>query len=131
MRFKPCLCGVAGERLAQLIREKVDELGLDLNDFRVLPDRVYLAISAPPTIAPHRIACQLKAHTSRHLREEFEEMTRIPTLWTRAYLVFGGDQLSAEEALAQFEALQPPRRPRGRPRRENSNLEESRAHEPK
>jgi REP element-mobilizing transposase RayT len=50
MRFKPCLCGEAGSRLVELIEEKVEELGLALHDFRVMPDRVYLAVSAPPTM---------------------------------------------------------------------------------
>ena len=117
MRCKACLCGEAGERLAELLEEKVIELGLRLRDYRVMPDRVYLAVSAPPTVAPHRIACQIKAHTSRVLRDEFVEMTRIPTLWTRAYMVFGGEHFTADQALAEFEALQPPRRPRGRPRK--------------
>lgn len=117
MRYKPCLCGQAADRLVQLIHEKVEDLGLLLHDYKVTPDRVYFSVSAPPTMAPHRIACQVKAHTSRALRREFVEMTRIPTLWTRAYVVFGGDHLTAEEALSGFEALQPPRRPRGRPRK--------------
>jgi len=117
MRCKACLCGEAGERLAQLLQDKVEEMGLNLQGCRVLPDRVYLAVSAPATLAPHRIACQLKAYTSRELRREFVEMTRIPTLWTRAYLVFGGDNFTADEALARFAALQTPARPRGRPRR--------------
>ena len=125
MRWKPCLCGGAAERLEQLIQEKVEELGLQLNDYRVMPDRVYLAVSAPPTVAPHRIASQLKAHTSRILRGEFVEMTRIPTLWTRSYAVFGGEHITAEEALAEFDALQPARRPRGRPRKECRSSEES------
>lgn len=117
MRFKPCLCGEAGARLAQLLEQKVAELGLELRGYQIMPDKVYLAVSAPPTVAPHKIACQLKAHTSRILRDEFVEMTRIPTLWTRTYLVFGGDHLTPEEALAEFEARQPARRPRGRPRK--------------
>lgn len=117
MRCKACLCGSAADRLAQLIEERIAELGLHLRAYRVMPDRVYLAVSAPPTVAPHRIVCQLKAHTSRALRSEFVEMTRLPSLWTRAYAVFGGDDLTAEHALAEFEALQPPRRPRGRPRK--------------
>lgn len=117
MRCKACLCGAAGSRLAQLLEQKVEELGLELHDYRVMPDRVYLSVSAPPTMAPHRIACQLKAHTSRELRNEFEEMTRLPTLWTRAYLVFGGTNITAETVLAEFERRQPPKRPRGRPRK--------------
>lgn len=117
MRYKPCLCGDAGIRLGQLLEQKVNELGLGLLGYRIMPDKVYLAVSAPPTMAPHRIACQIKAHTSRVLRDEFIEMTRIPTLWTRAYLVFGGEHLTPEEALSEFEAWQPPRRARGRPRK--------------
>jgi putative transposase len=124
MRCKPCLCGSAGQRLVELVIEKIEELGLGLRDYRIMPDRVYIAVSAPPTVAPHRIACQIKAHTSRVLREEFVEMTRIPTLWTRSYLVFGGEDLSAEEALAEFDALQPPRRPRGRPPKARVNCQE-------
>ncbi len=118
MRCKACLCGPASERLAQLIQEKLSELQLELHDYRILPDRVYFSVSAPPTLAPHRIVCQVKAHTSRALRAEFVEMTRIPTLWTRAYAVFGGEGITAEDALREFEALQPVRRPRGRPRKQ-------------
>lgn len=117
MRCKPCLTGPAARRLEELIREKAEELALALHDFRIMPDRVYVAVSAPPTLSPHRIACQIKAHTSRALRREFCEMTRIPTLWTREYVVLGGEQLSSEQAFAVYEALQPPRRPRGRPRK--------------
>jgi putative transposase len=117
MRYKACLCGDAGARLGQLIEAKVEQLGLQLLEYRILPNRVYLSVSATPNLAPHHIACQLKAYTSRELRAEFVELTRIPTLWTRAYVVFGGDHVTADDALAQFDALQPPPRPRGRPRR--------------
>jgi len=51
------------------------------------------------------------------LREEFPELTRIPSLWTRAYLVMAGDSIEAEEVLQRFEDSQPRRRPRGRPRK--------------
>jgi putative transposase len=109
----------------QLIEEKADELGLYIHELNVLPDRVYVAVSAPPTLAPHRIACQLKAHSSRALRQEFVEMTRIPTLWTRAYIVLGGDHFTSDQALAEFDAIQPRPRPRGRPRKiapEDANI---------
>jgi hypothetical protein len=51
------------------------------------------------------------------LRDEFPELTRIPTLWTRAYLVMAGDQLTVAEVFERFEAAQPPRKPRGRPKK--------------
>lgn len=118
MRSKPCLRGEAAERLRQLMHEKAKELEVDLADVRIFSDRVYVAVAAPPTLSPHHIVCQLKAHSSHCLRREFEEMTKVPTLWTRAYLVEAGDHLTAEQVLSAFQAAMPPRRPPGRPRKE-------------
>lgn len=117
MRSKPCLTGEVAERLRALIEDRASETEFQPLLVVILPDRVYVAAAAPPTLAPHRIICQIKAHTSRVLRDEFPELTRIPTLWTRAYMVMAGDQLTADQAFERFEAAQPPRRPRGRPRK--------------
>lgn len=118
MRSKPCLVGEIAERLQALVQQKAERLAFEPRVLVILPDRVYLAASAPPTLAPHRIICQVKALTSHVLRDEFPELTRIPTLWTRAYLVVVGDELTAEEVFRRYDALQAfqrPRRPRGRP----------------
>jgi putative transposase len=116
MRSKPCLTGRAAERLRDLIREKAEEMLLTLEDIQILPDRVYVAVAAPPILSPHRIVCQFKAHSSRCLRHEFQEMTKIPTLWTRAYLVRAGEHITPDQVLAAYEAALPPRRRPGRPR---------------
>jgi putative transposase len=115
MRSKPCLVGEVAARLEALIEEKASRLPLQACALDVQPSRVYIVAKAPPTVAPHHIVCQLKAHTSRALREEFPELTRIPTLWTRAYLVLAGESLTEEDVLRFFEAGRPPRRKRGRP----------------
>ena len=117
MRAKACLTGEIAKRLQALLEEKAREEQFDHVTLVVLPDRVYVAAEAPPTLAPHSIVCQLKAYTSRVLRDEFPELTRIPSLWTRAYLVMAGDDISADEALRRFEEQVPKRRPRGRPAR--------------
>jgi putative transposase len=116
MRAKPCLIGDTARRLHELIREKAEALGVTVHGLTILPDRVYVAVGAPPILAPHRIICGLKAHSSHCLRHEFTEMTKIPTVWTRAYLVLAGEHMTPEEALSAYEAVMPPRRPRGRPR---------------
>ncbi len=115
MRSKPCLVGDIAERLRDLVEQQADLVPFQPRALVILPDRVYLAAAAPPTLAPHRIVCQVKALTSRALRDEFPELHRIPTLWTRAYLVVAGEQVSPEEVIRRFEASQAPRRPRGRP----------------
>jgi putative transposase len=118
MRAKPCLVGEIAVRLEELIAEKAGDLPLETSGLVILPDRVYVAARVSPTVAPHHIVCQLKAHTSRTLRAEFPELMRIPTLWTRAYLVLAGETLTKEEVLRLYEAMQRPRRPRGRPRKQ-------------
>jgi len=125
MRAKPCLINEVAQRLQDLIAEKA--AGLEFVPVRlvILPDRVYLAAEAPPTVAPHRIVCQVKAYTSRVLRDEFPELTRIPTLWTRAYLVLAGDAFEPDEVLRRFDAMLPPRRPRGRPPKVRSSENEA------
>lgn len=117
MRAKACLTGEIKARLEALIAEKAREQEFAPVTLLILPDRVYLVAEAPPTLAPHSIVCQVKAYTSRVLRDEFPELTRIPSLWTRAYLVMAGDSIDSEEVFRRFESAQSPRRPRGRPRK--------------
>ncbi|HZU13265.1 MAG TPA: IS200/IS605 family transposase [Chloroflexota bacterium] len=116
MRAKPCLIGDAAQRLETLIRETAATLALQLGEVQILPDRVYVAVAAPPTLSPHRIVCRFKAYSSRCLRHEFQEMTKIPTLWTRAYVVRAGEHYRPEQVMEVYETSLPPRRRAGRPR---------------
>lgn len=125
MRSKACLVGEVASRLQALVEGKANILSFQTRTLIIMPDRVYLAAAAPPTLAPHRIVCQIKALTSHTLREEFPELTRIPTLWTRDYLVVAGDEITAEEVFRLYEARLSPRRPRGRPRKTQPLLEGS------
>jgi putative transposase len=115
MRCRPILIGDTATRLAALLREKAGALGVALRALAIQPDRVYLAVDAPPTLSPHRIVCGLKAHSSGPLRREFKEVSAMPTLWTRDYVVAAGEGMTQEQALAAYEATLAPRRPRGRP----------------
>ncbi len=116
MRGKPVLVGAVARRLEELLCEKAAELAVRVRALEIRPALVYLAVEAPPIVAPHSIACGLKAHSSGILRREYKELTTIPTLWTRDYLVAAGEDVTADQVLAAFLAAAPPCRPRGRPR---------------
>jgi putative transposase len=116
MRGKPLLVGEAARRLAVLLHEKAEMLDIAVRKMVIHPDVVYLAVEAPPTISPHSIVCGLKAYSSGILRREYRELTTIPTLWTRDYLVAAGEDVLMEHLLNALAACAPPRRSRGRPR---------------
>jgi putative transposase len=116
MRCKPVLVGCIAERLAHLFVEKSEALGVGLRGLQIQPALVYLLVEAPPIVSPHSIACGLKAYSSSVLRREFKELTTIPTLWTRDYLVAAGEEISVDDLLRAFHARLAPRRPPGRPR---------------
>jgi REP-associated tyrosine transposase len=128
MRSKACLTDEVARRLRALVEEQAGLLEFHPRALIILPDRVYLAAEAPPTLAPHSIVCRVKSLTSRALRHEFPELTRIPTLWTRQYLVLAGDEMTPEEVLTRFQSLLRPRRPRGRPRKNTSESQSPDVH---
>jgi putative transposase len=115
MRAKPVLVGCITERLASLLREKAACLGVNLGSVSIQPAFVYVLVQAPPTVSPHRIACGLKAYSSGVLRREFRELTTIPSLWTRDYLVATGEEISIDDLFEAYQAGLAPRRLPGRP----------------
>jgi putative transposase len=53
-----------------------------------MPDHVHLLVVVDPQYGIHRLVKQIKARSSRLLRQEFPHLkSRIPTLWTNSYLV--------------------------------------------
>ncbi len=80
------LIGNIAKDLVKLLKLKAEQLDIEIEDIKVMPDHVHLFVKANPTASPHWIVQQLKAYTSHQLREKYSELkSRIPTLWTRSY----------------------------------------------
>lgn len=84
---RKCLVGDVKERCEVLIREKVAELGGEVAALEIMPDHVHLFVAVAPDHAPNFIVSQVKARTSRILRQEFPSLLKMPSLWTRSYYV--------------------------------------------
>lgn len=83
---RPLLSGQIKSRLLILLHEKAKEIDCSIESCEIHPDHVALSIDSPPTHSAHYVIQQLKAFTSRRLREEFREMkTKVPSPWTRTY----------------------------------------------
>jgi putative transposase len=85
---KAVLGAQVAERLQELLVVKAQELGLTLHTMEVMPDHVHLFVESDPSLAPAKIAAQLKGYTSRILRQEFRFLrSQLPSLWSRSYFI--------------------------------------------
>ena len=91
------LTGAIAARLEELLRQKANKLGVEIEGLEVQPDHVHLFVGAAPTDAPQYLANQFKGYTSRVLREEFPALkSRLPSLWSRSYYVGSVGHVSAD-----------------------------------
>lgn len=87
--------GDVKERLIELIYQKAKELELEIVEANIQPDHLHLFVRSKPIHSPQFFVGQLKAYTSRILRQEFSSLkSRLPTLWTRSYYVNTVGQLN-------------------------------------
>ena len=85
---RPVLTEDVQIRMLQLLHEKALELGIEIVEANILPDRVHVFIKTKPIHSPQFVIGQFKGYTSRILRTEFSKLkSRLPTLWTRSYYI--------------------------------------------
>ena len=82
-------------RLESLVKEVSAENKWDVLAMEVMPDHVHLFVSADTKTKPHMVVKRFKGRTSRFLREEFRDLRKMPTLWTRSYFLSTAGNVSA------------------------------------
>ena len=102
---KKVLVGQVEARLRELLYEKANNMGVEIEALEILPDHVHMFVSADPTEAPQRFANQFKGYTSRILLEFASLKPQLPTLWSRSYYVGSVGHVS-EESVKQYIADQ-------------------------
>ncbi|MGL5614657.1 MAG: IS200/IS605 family transposase [Sarcina sp.] len=84
------------ERFNVLVKEICEQNGIVIVAMECHIDHVHLFVNSPPTLAPSDIMQKIKGTTSRIIRKEFIEVSRIPSLWTRSYFVSTAGNASSE-----------------------------------
>jgi putative transposase len=112
---RPVLAGRVAERLRSLIHANCAERGWMVEKLEVMPDHVHLVVRTGPDAPPALVAHQCKGFTSRVLRAEFPHLrSRLPTLWSRSYLVASVGRVS-EATIRRYIAEQTTRPEKGKP----------------
>lgn len=94
-RRRKVLVGAVAARLRVLLEEILPALECVVLEVAIRPDHVHLFVSTPPTLAPDQIMFRVKGYTSRHLRQEFPALLKLPSLWTRSYFCSTAGQVSS------------------------------------
>ncbi len=92
------------ERFKALIQIKCAELELEILAVECDQDHTHLFLNCLPSQSPAEIMHALKSCTSRILRKEFRELSKMPSLWTRSYFVSTAEKVSNETVKKYIES---------------------------
>jgi putative transposase len=90
------LTGHIKERLENIIHMVAMERHWTIMALEVMPDPAHLFISVEPNTSPNSVVKAFKGRSSRFKREEFPELLRLPSLWTRSYFISTAGNVSSE-----------------------------------
>src|SRR5512135_2174015 len=97
------------QRQSEAVEPCNNETALDLESevlaLEVMPDHLHLFLSTTPQWAPNQLVGRLKGKSARVLRQEFPELLRMPSLWTRSFFCSTAGNVSSE-TIARYIAEQ-------------------------
>jgi putative transposase len=95
-RRRKVLVGPIRNRLEQIIREVAAGHEWAVIELAIQPDHVHLFIRANPYTLPSDIPRLIKGRSSHHLRDEFPQLRKLPSLWTRSFFLSTAGDVSQE-----------------------------------
>jgi putative transposase len=75
------------DRLTEIINDIAGEQQLTIKALEIMPNHVHVFFSMSYLYPPHKMIKLFKGRSSHILREEFPELKRMPSLWTRSFFV--------------------------------------------
>ena len=84
------------QRFKTLVNDKCEELEIEIIAIECDKDHVHMFLNCLPTQSPSDIMQHIKGFTSKMLREEFNILRKMPSLWTRSYFVSTAGNVRSE-----------------------------------
>ena len=95
-RRRKVLVGPVRDRLEQIIRAVAAEHDWTVMELAIQPDHVHLFLRADPYTPPSDIPRLMKGRSSHDLRQEFPQLLKLPSLWTRSFFASTAGNVSQE-----------------------------------
>lgn len=83
-------------RFKEIVKDICDELEISIIAIECDRDHAHIFLNCLPKLSPSDIMNKIKGVSSRLIREEFEELSKMPSLWTRSYFVSTAGNVSSE-----------------------------------
>lgn len=83
-------------RFKDLVRKECDRRNIDIIAMECHIDHVHMFVSVYPQMSIPDILKYIKGATSHVLRDEFPQLQKMPSLWTRSYFVSTAGNVSSE-----------------------------------
>ncbi len=84
------------DRFKYLVKYVCKEMDIYIIAIECDEDHTHMFLNCLPTLSPADIMQKIKGVTSRVLRDEFEKLKKMPSLWTRSYFVSTAGNVSSE-----------------------------------
>lgn len=83
-------------RFKEIVKEICDELEIEIIAIECDRDHTHIFLNCLPTLSPSDIMNKIKGVSSKLIRKEFDELSKMPSLWTRSYFVSTAGNVSSE-----------------------------------
>lgn len=90
------LVGNIKKRLSEIFDEVAQENKWHIIAKEIMPDHVHLFVFADVRTRPEIVVKRFKGRSSRYLRQEFPELLKMPTMWTRSYFLATAGNVSSD-----------------------------------
>ncbi len=97
-RYRRKIFNIPGveDRFKELTITECSKQGIEILALECHIDHVHIFVSVLPTMSIPNIMKRIKGCTSLVLREEFPQLSAMPSLWTRSYFVSTAGNVSSE-----------------------------------
>ena len=97
-RYRRKIFNIPGveNKFKELVKQVCKELNIEVLAMECDEDHAHLFLNCLPELSPMDIMQKIKGLTSKKLREEFKQLIKMRSLWTRSYFISTAGNVSSE-----------------------------------
>lgn len=83
-------------RFKEVVEDICKELEIEVISIECDRDHTHMFLNCLATLSPADVMQKIKGRSSKIIREEFKELSKMPSLWTRSYFVSTAGSVSSK-----------------------------------